>query len=149
MKKALFRITMTGMLALAFLAASQPLRAQERLVANIPFAFTVGKMTLPAGEYQVQKWTRDSMMLLIQCTDRSAATFAASNAVASNNPQPQSKLVFHRHGERYFLYQIWRAGESRGRQLPPSAKEEEEGLLAHNQGPDQVTIVARLVAPQP
>lgn len=149
MKKALFRITMTGMLALALLAANQPLRAQERLVANIPFAFTVGKITLPAGEYQVQKWRSDSMMLLIQGTDQSATTFAGSNAVASDNLQPQSKLVFHRYGHRYFLYQIWRAGESRGRELPPSAKEKEEGLLAHNERPDQVTIVARLVAPQP
>ena len=149
MKKALFRMTMTGMLALAFLAANQPLRAQERLVANIPFAFTVGKVTLPAGEYRVQKCTSDSAMLLIHATDRNEATFAISNAVATNKPQPQSKLVFHRHGDSYFLYQIWRAGESRGRELPPSAKEKEQGLLAHSERPDQVTIVASLVAPKP
>ena len=149
MKRALFQITMTAMLALAFLAASQPVRAQERLVADVPFAFTVGKMTLPAGEYQVQKWTSDSIMLLIQGTDRSAATFAASHGVESNKPQTQSKLIFHHHGGRYFLYQIWRAGESRGRELPQSSEEKEQGLLAHNETPDQVTIVASLVAPKP
>ena len=53
MKKALTRITMTGMLTLAFLAASHPARAQEPVLANIPFAFTAGDTALPAGEYRV------------------------------------------------------------------------------------------------
>jgi hypothetical protein len=147
MKKALFQITMTAMLALGFLAASQPARAQERLVANVPFAFTVGKMILPAGEYQVQNWTDGSVMLLIQATDRSASTFVASHAVESNKRHGQCKLIFHQYGGRYFLSQIW-VGESRGRELPKSA-EEKEALLAHNEKPNQVAIVASLVAPRP
>ena len=63
-----------------------------------------------------------------------------------NKPQPQSKLIFRRSGKRYILSQVWVEGHSRGRELPPSAKEKEQALLASNEAPDQVTIVARLMA---
>jgi hypothetical protein len=67
-------------------------------------------------------------------------TFAAS----ANAPQAKSKLVFHRYDNRYFLTQVWTAGSARGRELPKSAKEKEQALAAHNEAPEQVTIVARL-----
>ena len=146
MSKTLCR--MTAMLALAILAATQTVRAQEPVRANIPFAFTVGKMTLPAGEYRVQKPGQNSPALLIQRTDASAAAIVMSIAVAANSRQTQTKLVFHRYGNQYFLAQVWRAGESRGRELLKSAKEKEL-TIARNETPDQVTIVASLFSPKP
>lgn len=147
MKKVLCRVT--GMLALAFLAA-RAVEAQEPLLVTIPFAFTAGRMALPAGEYRVQNTGEASAFLLIQRTDRSAATYVMSNAVEVNKPQAQSKLIFHRRGNLYFLSQVWIEGHSRGRELLPSAKEkEQQGLLARNEAPDQVTIVARLISPKP
>jgi hypothetical protein len=144
MKNALCRITV--ILALALLATTHVALAQQPLLASIPFQFTAGQMTLPAGEYRVLKTDEASPFLLIQRTDGGAATYVISNAVQVNNPQTQSKLVFHRIGQRYFLSQIWVAGYSRGRQLPPSAKEKEQALLARNEASEQVTIVARLMA---
>src|SRR5215510_3955277 len=132
MKKTFFRTT--GMLALAFFAATQMARAQEPLVGNIPFAFTAGKMMLPAGEYKVEKETEDDVVLLIRRTDRSAATFALSHATQANAQQTESKLVFHHYGNRYFLTQVWVAGSSRGRELPIS-KQEKEQVLARNETP--------------
>ena len=146
MKKVLCRIT--GMLALAFVAA-YTVRAQEPLLVTIPFAFTAGRITLPAGEYRVQNTGEASAVLLIQRTDRSAATFVISNAVEANRPQDRSKLIFRQYGKRYFLSQIWVEGHARGRALSPSATEKEQALLAGNQSPDQVTIVARLISPKP
>jgi hypothetical protein len=147
MKKAFFRITM--MLALAFLAATPIVRAQEPLLVNIPFAFTAGSIALPAGEYRVEKLALDSSMLLIRCTDGSAAKIVPSIAADANGTPTQSKLVFHRYGNRYFLSQVWVAGHSQGRELPESAKEKEQALAAHNEKPDQVTIIARLTPRQP
>jgi hypothetical protein len=146
MKHLFFRITI--MWALAFIAATQNLRAQEPLLANIPFAFTAGEMALPAGEYRVEKPASGSLMLLIQRTDRSAAAFVRSIAAQENGPQTQSKLVFHRHGQRYFLSKVWIAGYSQGRELPQT-KQEKELALASNKTAEQVTIVARLVTPKP
>src|SRR2546430_5678600 len=105
MNKALFRITMTGMFALTMLAVSQPVRAQERLIADIPFAFTAGKMTLPAGEYRVEKLADDSAALLIQRTDGSATMAGITFPASSHAPQAKSKLVFHRYAHRLFLSQ--------------------------------------------
>ena len=144
MKHLFFRITI--MWALAFIAATQNLRAQEPLLANIPFAFTAGEMALPAGEYRVQKLASGSLMLLIQRTDRSAAAFVHSIAAEGNEPQTQSKLVFRHYGNRYFLSKVWIAGYAQGRELPQT-KQEKEQALASNKTADQVTIVARLIIP--
>jgi hypothetical protein len=142
MKNAFFRITV--MLGLAFIAAAQTMRAQEPLLVNIPFAFTAGKMALPAGEYLVEKSSMGSATLLIQRTDRSAAEFVPSIAAQGNAPQTQSKLVFHRYGNRYFLSKVWIAGYLQGRELPQT-KQEKEQAVASNKTADQVTIVARLI----
>ena len=147
MKKAIFRFGL--MLALAFLALAQYVRAQEPLLANIPFAFAAGNATLPAGEYRVQKAAVGSPMLLIQRTDHRAAAFVPSFGASTNAPQARSKLVFHRYGNRYFLSEVWVAGYAQGRELPKSAKEKEQALAARNHTSDQVTIIARLTPPKP
>jgi hypothetical protein len=141
--KAFFRVSI--MLALALVAATQVIRAQEPLLVNIPFAFTAGNMALPAGEYRVENLNQNSGVLLIQRTDASVAKTALSIAAEVNAPQAQSKLVFHRYGNSYFLSEVWVAGHARGREIPKSAKEKEQALAAHNQKADQVTIVARVL----
>jgi hypothetical protein len=147
MKKVVFRVA--GMLALAFMAAAQMARAQDAVVANIPFAFNVGKTLLPAGEYRVEKWIKSDGTFLIQSRDSSAATYAMTYAADSNEPQTQTKLVFHRYGNRYFLSQVWVEGATRGRQLSKSKEErEQEQLMARNDARDQVTIVASITPPK-
>lgn len=142
MKKALFRIT--GLLALAFMAATQIARAQEQVIANVPFAFTAGNTAFPAGEYRIGKWITGEGTLLIQRTDKGPTTFAWSSVTLSDTRQTQTKLVFHRYGDRYFLSQVWVEGSTQGRQLPKSKEEkEQEQLLARNQTRDQVIIGAR------
>jgi hypothetical protein len=147
MKNTLCRIA--GILALAFLVTTQVARAQEAVLANIPFQFTAGEMTLPAGEYRVQKVRDSSSALVIRSTDGKGAAMVITFAAAVNAPQAKSKLVFRRYGNRYFLTQVWSAGSSQGRELRKSAKEKEQALAARNETPDQVTIVARLVSPKP
>jgi hypothetical protein len=149
MKTELFRITMAGTLALGLMAATETARAQQPLVVNIPFAFAAGRMALPAGEYRIQKVAYDSSILLIERTDHAAGTVVMSLAAQANAKQAQSKLVFHRYDNRYFLSQIWIAGSVRGRELTKSPQEKEQSSAAHNEMPDQVTIVARLLAPKP
>ena len=149
MKTALFRITITGMLTLALMAATETARAQEPLLVNIPFAFTAARVALPAGEYRVQKAAYQSSALLIQRTDQGAASMVMSFAAEAKAQKAESKLVFRRYGNRYFLSEIWIAGSARGRELPKSPQEKEQALAAHNEMPETVTIVARLIVPKP
>lgn len=134
----------------ALSASKAVLREQSKdaLLAKIPFAFTAGRMVLPAGEYRVEKSSSDSVILLIEGTDRSSATFVSSIATQAKAPQTKSKLVFHRYGNRYFLSQVWTAGNPRGRELPKSPKEK-EALLARNEAPASVTTAASLASPLP
>jgi hypothetical protein len=145
MKKMLCRVTV--MLALAF-SAAYAVEAQEPVLANIPFAFTAGAMTLPAGEYRIGNLEMGSAVLLIQGTDSRTATLVMSRVTEANRPQSKSKLIFHCYGKRYFLSQIWVEGNSRGIELPRSAQEK-EALQASNHKPEEVTIVARLVPSRP
>jgi hypothetical protein len=101
-----------------------------------------------AGEYRIGKLALGPAVLLIQGTDNSEATFVMPNGTEANRPQTESKLIFHCHGNRYFLSQIWVEGNSRGIRLPRSPQEQ-EALQARNDKPEEVTIVARLAAPKP
>jgi hypothetical protein len=147
MKNTVYRIT--GILALACLATIQVARAQEPVLASIPFQFTAGQATLPAGEYRVQKVRDGSSVLMIRNTEGNGAIMVMTLPASVNAPQTQTKLIFHRYGNHYFLAQVWTAGSARGRELPKSAKEKEQALAARNETPDRVTIVARLISPKP
>ena len=147
MKKQSF--LMAGVLVLSSLAATQVARAQDAMVVDIPFAFTAGSATLPAGEYRVQKLDRNSAVLLIHCWDARASALVITNAAQAKEPQTESKLVFNRYGNRYFLSQVWTSGSIRGRQLPISPREKEMPQLARNETKIEITLVARLSPPRP
>jgi len=142
--KHIFR--MTGMLFLAVMAAAQVTKAQQAVIVNVPFDFTAGDAKLPAGEYTVGKSSSDSPVLKIARADGSDAVLVPSIATQSNGPQSESKLVFHKYGDRYFLAQVWSAGSARGRQLMKSDAEKEISLSARIEKPEQVTLVAGLVS---
>jgi len=142
MKKTFIR--MAGIVALAFLAAPLMVRAQQPMQADIPFAFTAGKAMLPAGEYVVKELGTGIGVLQIQSKDGNGALYAASFSTRRSEAQSECKLIFHRYGNRYFLWQVWSGGSPSGRELPKSAKEKEQALAARHEAQDQVTIVARL-----
>jgi hypothetical protein len=142
MKKRTF--VMTSLLLLSLMVAAQVVHAQETLVVNIPFEFVAGQTTLPAGEYCVEKLGRGSAVVLIHRADRGASAMVMSIATQAKAPQSDSKLVFNRYGNRYFLSQYWSAGSSSGRLLPKSAREKEISRIARDVTQEQVTLVARL-----
>jgi len=142
MKKQSF--LMIGLLVLSSMAATQVARAQEPMVVDIPFAFTAGNATLPAGEYRVAKLDQNSGVLLIRCADPSAAAMVLTNAAQAKELQSQSKLVFSRYDNHYFLSQVWSAGSSRGSQLSKSPREKELAQVARIETKGEITLVARL-----
>ena len=83
----------------------------QRVIARIPFAFNVGKTTLPAGKYTITVLnpTSDRKALQIRSLNgRASATVltTTSNGHASDN----AKLVFERYGDEYFFLQAHIAG---------------------------------------
>jgi hypothetical protein len=137
-------LVMTSLLLFSLMAAAQVVEAQESLVVNIPFEFVAGKATLPAGEYRVEKLEKGSVVVLIRGSRPGASAAVMTMAAQANEPQSDSKLVFNRYGNRYFLSEYWSAGSSRGRQLLKSAREKEISRMARIETQGQVTLVASL-----
>lgn len=137
-------LVMAGVMALTAMATTRVAQAQELLAVNIPFDFVAGNTQLPAGEYNVRVSAQTHTIILISRRDSATSALLVTNAAVSAEPQSESKLVFNRYGERYFLSQVWTEGNSQGRQLLKSAREKEMSQIAKNETQGQVTLVAGL-----
>jgi hypothetical protein len=117
-------LCLVGVLSLLLVAGSA--LAQNTIVANVPFSFSVNSTTMPAGEYSVSS-VGTGETLLIQSRDMKTAKLVIPNRAESSKPSASTKLVFHCYDSREhcFLYQIWVQGKNRGRQLPKSSYENE------------------------
>ena len=97
--------------------------SDERITAVIPFDFSVQSQILPAGTYVV-KQVREGMYQ-IQSEDRhgpmaSMQTTALGSPTGTNN---DTKLIFNKYGDQYFLSQIWASGQPEGRGVLKSHSE--------------------------
>jgi hypothetical protein len=135
-----------GIIALAFISALAVSAQNPRnLVVNIPFDFTVKGKTLPAGEYIVSRTsTVDEMSLTMKRSDGEATAIVLTKPISSEEIQSESRLVFHRYGERYFLSQVWTSGDALGRELYKTRQEQslEIELAKNNSRSETITLVA-------
>ncbi|HEY6120778.1 MAG TPA: hypothetical protein VIV66_12530 [Pyrinomonadaceae bacterium] len=133
------------MLSLMFSVAATIVRAQTNshvMRITIPFEFVVRDKTLPPGDYIIKRSFSDRPeMLLIRNLDGDMSENVLTSNVQSKTPLSVSKLIFQRYGNRYFLSQIWNAGDSAGRDLPKSGRERSVALeLAKNTVERQQTV---------
>lgn len=87
-------------------------QAQTKVIANVPFAFNVGKTTLPAGKYTITVLnpTSDRKILQIRSLNgRSSAVVLTMNVIRTASEK--AKLVFERYGDRYVFAQAQLAGD--------------------------------------
>ncbi|MGB6901086.1 MAG: hypothetical protein WBE12_20995, partial [Candidatus Acidiferrum sp.] len=137
-------LVMAGVVALAIMSSTRVAQAQENMKVTIPFDFVAGNRSLPAGEYSVNVSGQTHMLILVDRKD-GAPTILGAHDVVAREPQSQSKLIFNRYGDRYFLSQVWMQGNSRGRQLSKSAREKEIVQVAQVDTRNRVTLVAELL----
>ena len=137
-------LVMAAVMALTAMAMTRVAQAQNAIAVNVPFDFVAGGKTLPAGEYSVRASGAGNTLILIDRKDTSVSALIITNAVVSRDMQTESKLVFNRYGDRYFLSQVWSEGNSQGRQLLKTAREKEAALTANIETEGQVILVAEL-----
>lgn len=109
-------------LALATAVVSANAQSANRVVADVPFEFSVGYKTMPAGEYMLRSITSAGDALMIQSADSRLTALRQSEATARNKDN-HARLVFHRYGEHYFLAEVWNGADLTGRQLLKSQEE--------------------------
>ena len=87
--------------------------ASPTLRAEIPFTFTVGEKSLPAGVYTVRILNPTSDRKTLQIRSENGRVSAMVQTVGVNGLlTDEAKLVFHRYGEQYFFAQAQMAGET-------------------------------------
>ena len=102
-------ITITLLLTAATLFAQ--IENRPLMKVNVPFSFTVDNQTLPAGVYFVKAVTPEHSISLTS-DDSKHATIINDLPNYASAPSLNSRLVFHRYGNEYFLMQVWTKGES-------------------------------------
>ncbi len=79
--------------------------AQNQVKVNVPFSFTVGTSTMPAGSYTIK--SDSGSRNLVYLSNWGANTESMALGIPEQgNPSETSKLVFHRVGDQYFLSEI-------------------------------------------
>lgn len=121
MKRNIFGVLMT--LIVAFTVAVPVVHAQTQTImtANVPFAFSVGDHQLPAGAYAVREMDRAT---LIEAKDGPEKVLGIY-LYAGPSKADETKLVFDKVGDHYFLAQIWTSARGQGLELPQSKLEKE------------------------
>lgn len=113
MKKHCHVLVATLALAAAFIINVPAQTAAQIVVANIPFTFNVGSVSLPAGKFTITvvNPSSDRKILLIRNRDGDSSAMIQTNAV-TGKVSDDAKLVFQRYGDRYFFAQAQMAGDS-------------------------------------
>ncbi len=87
-------------------------QAQTKVIASIPFEFSAGKTTLPAGKYTITVLNPSSDRKILQIRSlngRSSAVVLTTGIIG--NASDNAKLVFERYGDRYVFAQAQMAGD--------------------------------------
>jgi hypothetical protein len=115
-------------------------QSQQAIKAQVPFEFIVNGSILPAGECVIE--ARGDGQTYLMVSSGGHDVFALPNATESLSVSPETKLVFHRYGDRYFLSSISRQGNNRGYALPAGKAEKE--LRAQKSAERDVMLVAAI-----
>ena len=110
MKRFFYIVILASVLATGAHAQST---SSQRMVANIPFNFSVGKTSLPAGKYTITVLnpTSDRRVLQIRSTNGRSSAMTLTTGVIGDVAE-NSKLVFEHDGDRYVFAQAQIAGDS-------------------------------------
>ena len=146
-KQAYMIITVIMLVTIAGLStAKAQTSGNPQLIANIPFEFSVGNKTMPAGEYTVScaNATSPRKVLQLRSRDGRAGVFVQTNSTIGKI-QDSAKLVFNRYGNQYFFAQAWFPVDSTGMQALKSRSEKQiaREVAANKQSREVVAIRAR------
>jgi hypothetical protein len=112
-KKAMKKLYIPLMLIMLAVSAHAQTSSVQKVIANIPFAFNVGKTTLPAGKYTITVLNPTSDRKTLQIRSLNGRSSAIVLTMASNGSLSDSaKLVFERYDDRYYFAQAQMAGDA-------------------------------------
>lgn len=115
--KSLIARTLTS-LSLAVLLLAGVVHAQSAsnvIKVKVPFEFTAGRQTFPAGEYSLVG-TAPYLLALRNAEGHVLASVITRSAESATAPT-SAKLTFYNDGGQYRLAQVWHANDPIGQEL--------------------------------
>lgn len=128
-----------SLVILIFLAfGSLAMQAQERALVkvDVPFAFTVENVEMPAGTYTI--WTTAYKAIMVQNADGLHTAFINAMEARKVQGSTESKLVFQQLGNEFFLNQVWEQGSEIHRDVRTGKR---ATVLTKNGNPSQLVVV--------
>ncbi|MGA3186672.1 MAG: hypothetical protein ABSF22_06125 [Bryobacteraceae bacterium] len=89
----------------------------DTVKVTLPFAASVGGVTLPAGEYTIRNLEEDgsaSVMQISTYKGKSVAAIAVEVIAPKNQTPSETKVVLKQDGDGYKIDSIWLQGEEIG-----------------------------------
>lgn len=127
-----------GVLVLMAVALVVNVNAENRQRADVPFDFVVGDKVLPAASYDMNQIAPNA----IETSDSKDGKAAMIQGQPVYGKQKlHGALLFHKYGERYFLYQAWNA-EGKGFQVRESKLEKEQAQASNDGSAPQDVVIA-------
>jgi hypothetical protein len=121
--------------ALLVVASPAAARAEESVIATVPFSFIVGSVRMPAGAYVIRESTDVPDILSIESKDGLHTAFILSIPTAEGQPSETSELVFEKFAGEHFLSRVEpNDGEWREIVLTPAIMEHELAAAGSNTG---------------
>jgi hypothetical protein len=127
-------------LAIGSLASTQFASAQSGNIvaeANIPFDFQTPSQVLPAGKYRL---IRESSNLLRLQGPGSSGGFVTTHEEQKLQAPNHGAIVFDRVGGRYYLHQVWTAGQTTGLECPKGRAEKASMVAKNNEARSTVEL---------
>ncbi|MEJ7617781.1 MAG: hypothetical protein WKF30_12650, partial [Pyrinomonadaceae bacterium] len=127
MKNQIAKIFVIISLTVACAVTAAHARSVKTLKFHIPFNATVGKTSLPSGDYTVRVLDNSASKTVVMKSDDGQHKLAIGFLLPVNSRESsaKAKLVFNRYGNQYFLSQIWESGRETGQELTKTKAERE------------------------
>jgi len=122
MKKHIYIASLVLVVLVAISAQAQS-RSDQQLRFHVPFAFNAGNSVLPAGDYRVKIVNPSSDHSVLRITSSDGKSVMIRTVDVEGWAATKAKMSFRQYGGRYFLAQVWMAGEATGLVAPTSKTE--------------------------
>ena len=99
-------------------------QSDRQTIIHIPFNFSVGEKSFPAGKYVIERNRNNSdTVWVIKQKDDDGSSILLTQPVRANDVVEETRLVFNRYNDLYFLSEFWTVGSQTGHQVPVSKQE--------------------------
>jgi hypothetical protein len=133
------------LVSLFLFAAATSLFAQmdirPLMKVNVPFQFSVGEHSLPAGEYLISSVQPERTIRISSVHGKNSAILAVS-PLYKQSPSAKTCLTFNHYSGVYFLAEVETAGQDVARTLPHGKLETE--VAKKNAAPESTIVLAEL-----